>query len=73
MNPGPLDEAGKAASGFMDAMKTQPLSLALVVMNIALLALFYVIIRSAEGRQIRIVEQQKQLVELLAQCRGVAQ
>ena len=65
---GPLDEAGKAASGFMDAMKSQPLALALVVMNVALLALFYTIIRSAEARQVRIVEQQKQLVELLAKC-----
>jgi hypothetical protein len=34
-------EAGKVAAGFVDAMKAQPLSLALVVMNIALLAILY--------------------------------
>ena len=63
---------GETVTGVVDALKTQPLALALVIMNIALLALFYVIIRSAEARQIRIVEQQKQLVELLAHCRGGA-
>ena len=32
------EEAGKAVGGFVSALKDQPLSLALVVMNIALLA-----------------------------------
>ena len=33
------EEAGKAVGGFMSALRDQPLSLALVVMNIALLFL----------------------------------
>jgi len=38
----PVAEAGKTARSFMDALKEQPLSLALVVMNFALVAyLFY--------------------------------
>ena len=36
------EEAGKAVGGFMSAPKDQPLSLALVVMNIALLILVYI-------------------------------
>ena len=39
---GALEEAGKAASGFMSVMGSQPLALALVVMNFVLLGfLFY--------------------------------
>jgi uncharacterized protein HemX len=34
-------EAGKVATGIVDSLKTQPLSLALVVMNLALLAILY--------------------------------
>src|SRR6476619_7634245 len=36
------EEAGKAVGGFMSALTDQPLSLALVVMNIALLILVYI-------------------------------
>jgi hypothetical protein len=36
-----LQEGGRVASGVVDALKTQPLSLALVVMNLALLAILY--------------------------------
>ena len=41
---------GEAVTGVVDALKSQPLSLALVVMNIALLALFYIIVQSSEHR-----------------------
>jgi hypothetical protein len=34
-------EAGKVATSVIDSLKTQPLSLALVVMNLALLAILY--------------------------------
>jgi hypothetical protein len=36
-----LQEGGRVASGIVDALKSQPLSLALVVMNLALLAILY--------------------------------
>lgn len=51
-------------------MKSQPLSLALVVMNVALLFLFYVIVQSAEARHKLSSEQLKQMFELLANCRS---
>jgi hypothetical protein len=47
MNPGGVEEAGKAAGLFMQIMKDQPLSLALVVMNCLLLAIFFYVIRTA--------------------------
>jgi hypothetical protein len=36
-----LQEGGRVASGIVDSLKQQPLSLALVVMNLALLAILY--------------------------------
>jgi hypothetical protein len=41
MNPGALEEGARAAGTFMTIMKEQPLSLALSVMNIALIALIW--------------------------------
>ena len=60
---------GRAAAGIVDSLKSQPLSLALVIMNVALLALFYVIVQSAEARQKITADQQNKLTELLAGCR----
>lgn len=61
--------ANDAVTGFVDAMKSQPLALALVVMNLALLLLFYIIVQSAELRLKLNIEQLNKVVELLAQCR----
>jgi phosphate starvation-inducible protein PhoH len=36
-----IQEGGRVASGIVDSLKQQPLSLALVVMNLALLAILY--------------------------------
>lgn len=72
MTPGPVEEAGKVATGFMEVMKTQPLALALVLMNIALLALFWFIIdridtRNASRENI-MHEEQMQIRDLLSKC-----
>ena len=40
---GPVEEGSKTVNTVVESLKTQPLALALVVMNIALLALFYYI------------------------------
>lgn len=69
---GSADEAGKAVAGFFDALKTQPLSLALVVMNIALLALLYFLMSGASAdkkTELQMVfESQKDVRQLLARC-----
>jgi hypothetical protein len=60
------------ATGFIDALKSQPLSLALCVMNIALLAImFYDNKGFAAARQeslTMILDYQKETQKLLAQC-----
>jgi hypothetical protein len=72
MNPGPLEEAGKVAGGFVDAMRGQPLALALVVMNIALLGLFFWIGRTVAATREREINllytDQKEIRELLSRC-----
>lgn len=37
----PVERSAQVALGFMDSMKTQPLALALVVMNFALIGFIY--------------------------------
>lgn len=72
MNPGPVEEVGKVAGGFMEAMKSQPLALALVVMNLSLLALFFWIgktVAATREREIGLLyTDQKEIRELLSRC-----
>jgi uncharacterized membrane protein (UPF0182 family) len=72
MNPGAAEEAGKAANTFMDIMRAQPLSLALVIMNVMLLALFYFFaVAARDTRRMefqQLVEQQKETAQLLFKC-----
>ena len=69
---GVVEEGAKLAGGFMDSLKREPLSLALVVMNLCLLLFFYVIlIRVAEQRKEEIgllYADKKDVRELLAKC-----
>ncbi len=69
---GAVEGGVQVATGFMDAMKREPLSLALVLMNMALLLFFYVIlIRVADQRKEEIgllYADKKEVRELLAQC-----
>jgi len=72
MNPGPVEEVGKVASSFMDAMKTQPLALSLVIMNICLLVLFYLIMDRTDThqreREAAARTEQKEIREMLSRC-----
>jgi hypothetical protein len=69
---GPSEEAGKVATSFIDALKTQPATLALIVANLAMLGfLFYALAGAADFRQQMISQQyeyQKHVAELLARC-----
>jgi hypothetical protein len=66
---GTIDEPVKAT---VEALKSQPLVLALVLMNVALLGLlYYVAVRSSEMRQSElqlIFQQQKDFSVLLSRC-----
>jgi hypothetical protein len=72
MNPGPLDEAGKAVGGFMDAMKSQPVMLGLVVMNLAMVFMLYFALTSSLSARKNefdlIFKQQSEVAQLLARC-----
>jgi hypothetical protein len=72
MNPGAVEEAGKVAGTFMGVMKEQPLALALCVMNIMLMALFFYIAQHASENRRRefdaLQESQKEVNKLLYNC-----
>ena len=67
-----MQEGGRVINGVVDALKSQPLSLALVVMNLALLALFYFIaIRNADSRKHEfelVFAQQQRTMEIMSKC-----
>jgi len=53
MSPGTGEQVGKVTLGIVDALKGQPMVLALTIMNLALLAfMFYALHGSAQHRQI---------------------
>jgi hypothetical protein len=66
MNPGPIEEGGKAVSGIVEALKAQPSVLALTVANLGMLAfLFYALHAAANFRD-------KMVTQVLAECRGTS-
>lgn len=73
MNPGgPAEEAGKVASGFVDAMRGNPLALALVLCNLTLLGLFFYIAHwSGTNRSTEfaaLMAAQKEVQQMLYRC-----
>ncbi len=69
------EEAGKAVRGFVDTLREQPLSLALVVMNIALLVLVGWNARDQTATRLEtaklIIEKFGETDKLLANCTDV--
>lgn len=72
MNPGAVEEAGKAAGTFMTVMKDQPLALALCLMNVLLLALFFYIYKTNHELRLKQLEvtqtAQTEVQRLLFSC-----
>lgn len=68
MNPGVSEEAGKVATGFIDAMKSQPVSLALCVICLVQLALVFYIAQASHSRSLAEMTAQTELQKLLLQC-----
>lgn len=69
---GAIESGEKIASGFMGALKEEPLSLALVAMNLALLMVFWFILSNVSAQREREVglmyQDKKEVRELLAKC-----
>jgi hypothetical protein len=67
-----LPEGGRAVSGFIDALKSQPLSLALVVMNVGLLGFLYysgIAAHHERQRELELLYQNRsEMAQLLYQC-----
>jgi hypothetical protein len=65
-------EVGKAASGFMTVMQGQPLALALVVMNFALIGFTYYqasAYNTQRSENVKLfVDVQREVQKLLSQC-----
>jgi len=68
MTNGPV----QVASSFIDAMKSQPLALALAVMNIGLLGFLYysgVVAHSERAEEMKMLyENRKYVADILARC-----
>ena len=72
MNPGPAEEAGKVATGIVDAMRAQPVLLFLMVMNVVVFAAVFWSIREERQMEFEIskmsVEQNSRMQEMLGKC-----
>ena len=72
-----MNGTGEAAKGFIDALKGQPLSLALVAMNIGLLGFLYytgVVAHDERKLETQLLYQNRETVaKLLVECHRVTQ
>ena len=69
---GPVEEVGKVANSFIDSLKSEPLSLALVFMNIVLLGFFWFILSTLSSQRQREIDMlyadHREVRDLLARC-----
>jgi len=72
VNPGVSEEAGQTARSVIEALKSNPATLALIVANTAMLIfIFYALAKGAEFRDTMIkqnFEYQREVSQLLARC-----
>jgi hypothetical protein len=69
---GVVEEGSKIVLSWTDALKQEPLSLALVLMNLALLGFFWLILNAVAAQREREVnllyEDKKEVRELISRC-----
>ena len=72
MNPGMSEEGAKAVSGFVNVFKNEPLSLALIAMNVCLLLFFYILLTTVADQREREINllytNNKEVRDLLSKC-----
>lgn len=72
MNPGPSEEAGKVAIGVIEALRSQPALLLLILINALFLGVIAWAVRENRSQQHEImralVEQSQKAQELLSRC-----
>jgi hypothetical protein len=68
MNPGPIEEGGKIAVSVIDALKTQPLMLVLVIFNVLIfIFVYYGVTQSRDSLNQMFTEMRASDTKLLAQ------
>jgi hypothetical protein len=71
MNPGPVEEGAKVASNVVEGLKSQPLSLALIVVNLVFVLFVGWLAHEFNERTTHQYEVKDQLIaKLLDQCRA---
>jgi len=69
MNPGAIEEGAKVASGVIEGLKSQPLSLALIVMNLIFIGFAWLVLDQLNTRTTRQYEVKDQLIaKLIDKC-----
>jgi len=67
---GAIQEGAKVAGGIVEGLKSQPLSLALIVMNIIFIGFAVWVLQSLNARTVRQYEVKDQLIaKLVDKCR----
>jgi hypothetical protein len=70
MNPGAVEEGAAVAKGVVEGLRAQPLSLALIVMNVVFLVLIWSIFTQLNTRTTHQYEVKDELiVKLISQCK----
>jgi hypothetical protein len=65
VNPGPVEEAGQTARGIIDALRQQPMTLGLLVVNVLFMVLVFINVRENQHRADDMV---RELAHLVAAC-----
>lgn len=69
MNPGLAEESGKVAVSVVDSLKSQPISLALIVLNVIFLITGYLILAKVSDRSSADAQRADDLIaKLVSQC-----
>lgn len=69
MNPGPVEEVGHVATSVVDSLKSQPISLALIVLNVIFLITGYFILAKVSDRSSADAQRADDLIaKLVLQC-----
>lgn len=68
MNPGLSEEAGKVATTVVESLRSQPISLALIVLNVIFLIVGYLILAKVSDRAAADMLRADELIAKLTQC-----
>jgi len=67
---GAIEESGKVAGGIVEGLKTQPLSLALITMNLVFVVLFAFLFWSLNDRTVHQYQVKDDLIaKLVSECK----